>query len=219
MIMAPSDTTTNPRKRKQPPFNPPRPTTNGTGVSKPKVVRKTNVGSIFSDSAKKSKSKPRPKPKVSRQRPGVRAQEPEDDEDDDDASESLLLDEAAEEDDSEEAEDGEQDGASDADMMLAEVTRDRPEDENAEPAIPIPLLHRLMHHSLKNPEDTKLSTDARACVGKYIEVFIREAIARCAFEVNEKVPEGASDGALGHDDGWLEVEDLERVGGQLVLDF
>jgi hypothetical protein len=76
-----------------------------------------------------------------------------------------------------------------------------------------------MHHSLKNPEDTKLSTDARACVGKYIEVFIREAIARCAIEVNEKVHEGASDSALGHDDGWLEVEDLERVGGQLVLDF
>jgi hypothetical protein len=238
-IMAPSENT-NPRKHRQPPFNPPRPKTNGSGVSKSKSkasasARKANIGSIFNEASKNSKARSRPKAKAPKQRPAVRdeqieggeeeEEEEEQDQDDDegDAAESLLDDEAeVENDESDEGEDeenGADDSASDADMMLAEVTHHTPDDSALAPAIPIPLLHRLMHHSFKNPEETKLSTDARACVGRYIETFIREGIARCAFEVSEKVHEVGSDSALGHDDGWLEVEDLERVGGQLVLDF
>lgn len=233
--MAPSETT-NPRKRKQPPFNPPRPKTNGSGVSKSKSkasasTRKANIGSIFNEGPKKSKARSKPKAKAPKQRPAVREeqieeeedQDQDEDEDEGDAAESLLDDEAEGENDEsdgvEDEENGADDSASDADMMLAEITHNAPDDSVLEPAIPIPLLHRLMHHSFKNPEETKLSTDARACVGRYIETFIREGIARCAFEVSEKVHEVGSDSALGHDDGWLEVEDLERVGGQLVLDF
>lgn len=226
--MAPSDTT-NARKRSQPPFNPPRPKTNGGGISKSKdttSTRKANVGSIFNEGKRKSKATSKSTTKARKQRHAVREQEPEDNDSDDDddediGAESLLDDDDEEEDndDDNEPTDQEADETSDADMMLAEITHNLPDDEALEPSIPVPLLHRIMHHSFKNPEETKLSTDARACVGRYIETFIREGIARCAFEVGEKVQEGRSDSALGHDDGWLEVEDLERVGGQLVLDF
>ena len=224
--MAPSETA-NPRKRSKPPFNPPRPKTTGSGISKSKSstsTRKANIGSIFNEGPRKSKATAKSTTKARNQRPAVREQEPEDDEDEDEdnaAVDSLLDDEADSEEDNDDDEPTEQeaDDASDADMMLAEITHDLPEDSTLEPSIPIPLLHRIMHHSFKNPEETKLSTDARACVGRYIETFIREGIARCAFEVGEKATEGRSDSALGHDDGWLEVEDLERVGGQLVLDF
>ena len=225
--MAPSETA-NPRKRSKPPFNPPRPKTNGGGISKSKgstSTRKANIGSIFNEGPRKSKATAKSTTKARKQRPAVREPESEDDgEDDDDddaAAENLLDDEAEGEKDEVDDETTEQeaDDASDADMMLAEITHDLSADEALEPSIPIPLLHRIMHHSFKNPEETKLSTDARACMGRYIETFIREGIARCAFEVGEKATEGRSDSALGHDDGWLEVEDLERVGGQLVLDF
>ena len=224
--MAPSETA-NPRKRSKPLFNPPRPKTTGSGISKSKSstsTRKANIGSIFNEGPRKSKATAKSTTKARNQRPAVREQESEDDEDEDEdnaAANSLLDDEADSEEDNDDDEPTEQepDDTSDADMMLAEITHDLPEDSALEPSIPIPLLHRLMHHSFKNPEETKLSTDARACVGRYIETFIREGIARCAFEVGEKATEGRSDSALGHDDGWLEVEDLERVGGQLVLDF
>lgn len=235
--MAPSDTAY-PRKRKQPAFKPPRPkTTTDGGVTKSKSKAKasastriSNIGSIFNEGTKKSKAKTKPRAKAVKQRAAVEEVELEDNDDDEETEENEaetaenLLDidaEAEAEDvprDNNEDSDDEPDHASSADMMLAEITS-APSSSSLSPTIPIPLLHRLMHHSFKNPEETKLSTDARACVGRYIETFIREGIARCAFEVGEKVHEGGSDSALGHDDGWLEVEDLERVGGQLVVDF
>jgi hypothetical protein len=235
--MAPTDTA-NPRKRKQPAFKPPRPTTTDGGVSKSKSkskgsasTRRSNVGSIFNEGPRNSKAKPKTKAKAkaARQRAVEEEAELEEEEDEDinqdenEAARSLLDDEAdASDDGSDGAADEEteaDDSASDADMMLAEITHTLPPDDFLAPAIPLPLLHRIMQHSFKTPNETKLSTDARAGVGRYIETFIREGIARCAFEVREKVQDVRSDSALGHDDGWVEVEDLERVGGQLVLDF
>lgn len=54
-----------------------------------------------------------------------------------------------------------------------------------------------------------------------MEVFVREAIARSAYESQGQ---GENDGAggessAGRNDGFLEVEDLEKMGVQLVLDF
>ena len=152
----------------------------------------------------------------------MREQEPEDDdEDEDDAAESLLDDEAGAEAEADDEDEDDQnvDDASDADMMLAEISHSPPSSSSTDPAIPIPLLHRLLHHSFHNPDTMKLSTDARAAMGKYIEVFIREGIARCAFEVSEKIGAGDSGLELGRDDGWLEVEDLERVGGTACVGF
>lgn len=152
----------------------------------------------------------------------MREQEPESDEDDEEDEQSTDDGADAEDDgEDEDEEDVEREGTedtSDADMMLAEITHSPPPG-SSEPSIPIPLLHRLLHHSFQHPDTTKLSTDARACVGKYIETFVREGIARCAFELGEKTGERSDSGLVAGNYGWLEVEDLERVGGQLVLDF
>ena len=51
----------------------------------------------------------------------------------------------------------------------------------------------------------RISKDANAAVGKYMETFIREAIARAAFERAEAVAKGGVDGGRGGGDGFLEV--------------
>lgn len=69
------------------------------------------------------------------------------------------------------------------------------------PVIPPDLLTRLLHHHLeKKPSGaTKLGKDANALVGKYMETFVREAIARAAFE------RGLTEQETGTGDGFLEV--------------
>ena len=53
-----------------------------------------------------------------------------------------------------------------------------------------------------------------AVYGKYVETFVREALARAIFEREDADKEGAGVG-----DGFVQVEDLERITPQLVLDF
>jgi hypothetical protein len=122
--------------------------------------------------------------------------------------------------------------------MLVEITNTDP----PPPAIPLGLIHRIMlehwdegSSSSGNRDDaggttaqkrTKISGDAREVMGTYVETFVREAVARAAFEAGEReAKEGGGGartaGAAGGegDKGWLDVVDLERVGGGLVLDF
>ena len=86
-------------------------------------------------------------------------------------------------------------------------------------------MHRLIHHHFKDKDKTRITTDAKEVLGKYVEVFVREAIARCAFERQDQgLDDGDGGGGGGgrrgeKDDGWLEVEDLEKMAPQLVLDF
>ncbi|KAF4338840.1 Centromere X [Fusarium beomiforme] len=77
------------------------------------------------------------------------------------------------------------------------------EDEEPDKTIPPELLTRLLHEFFAK-DATRISRDANAAVGKYFDVFVREAIARAAVE-----KEG----------GFLEVEDLEKVSPQLLLDL
>ncbi|KAJ4312958.1 hypothetical protein N0V84_009676 [Fusarium piperis] len=79
------------------------------------------------------------------------------------------------------------------------------EDEEPEPekTIPRDLLTRLLHEFFAK-DSTRISRDANDAVGKYFDVFVREAIARAAVE---------------KDGGFLEVEDLEKVSPQLLLDL
>ncbi|KAI9889919.1 MAG: hypothetical protein M1814_004642 [Vezdaea aestivalis] len=79
--------------------------------------------------------------------------------------------------------------------------------------IPTKLLTRLLHDNFDD-ERTRISKDANAAVSKYMETFVREAIARAAHERGALT--GASKKAL---DGFLEVEDLEKLAPQLLLDF
>lgn len=63
---------------------------------------------------------------------------------------------------------------------------DGDEDDASEPGKTLPpaLLARLLHHFFRNPNGatTRLTQDAHAAVNKYIEIFIREAVARSVAE-------------------------------------
>ena len=86
------------------------------------------------------------------------------------------------------------------------------EDERRE-EIPPELLTRLLHENFKE-KGTRLSKDASNAVRRYMETFVREALARAAFARVEIEEREASAG-----DGFLEVEDLEKLAPQLLLDF
>ncbi|GKT47225.1 uncharacterized protein ColSpa_07406 [Colletotrichum spaethianum] len=59
---------------------------------------------------------------------------------------------------------------------------DEQEDADApENTIPPELLTRLLHEFFEK-DDTRLSKDANAAAGKYMDIFVREAIARCVHE-------------------------------------
>ena len=77
------------------------------------------------------------------------------------------------------------------------------EEEPPEKTIPADLLTRLLHEFFEK-DATRVSRDANAAVGKYVDVFVREAIARTAVEKRG---------------GFLEVEDLEKATPQLMLDL
>lgn len=89
------------------------------------------------------------------------------------------------------------------DYILAEiVTRDKTEDVAlGDPAIPRKLLTRLLLHNFSN-EKTRLAKDADGVVAKYVDVFVREAIARASLERAET---NEAAGTKGVADGFLEV--------------
>jgi hypothetical protein len=91
----------------------------------------------------------------------------------------------------------------------AEDNNNNVEDERKE-TIPEDLLNVLIHQFFKQ-EGTRMSKDANRAVGRYMETFVRVALARAAWAREE--------GGEGGGGGDLEVEDLERLAPQLVLDF
>ncbi|KAJ5901528.1 hypothetical protein N7495_002056 [Penicillium taxi] len=104
-----------------------------------------------------------------------------------------------------------------ADYILAEIITKNTQEDVAleEPAIPPKLITKLLHHHFQN-EKTRISKDADAVMGKYIDIFVREAIARAALERN--LANGKT-GKKGLVDNFLEVEDLEMLTPQLIMDF
>ena len=97
----------------------------------------------------------------------------------------------------------------------ARVQRDELDEEEEEEApeekkehIPPKLLTLVMHECFKD-KGVKIGKEANVAVGRYMDTFVREALARAAF--------GRAEGGAGGN--FLEVEDLERLAPQLVLDF
>jgi hypothetical protein len=76
----------------------------------------------------------------------------------------------------------------------------------------------MLHHNFRDKDRMRITTDAKEVLGKYVEVFVREAIARSAYESQGNGLDDADEG-MRRADGFLEVEDLEKTGVQLVLDF
>ena len=58
---------------------------------------------------------------------------------------------------------------------------DGDEEEEPEKSIPPKLLTRLLHEFFQQ-DSTRVSKDANAAIGKYVDTFVREAIARAARE-------------------------------------
>jgi centromere protein X len=81
---------------------------------------------------------------------------------------------------------------------------DGDEDDEDEPknTIPPELLTRLLHTFFEK-DGTRISKNANEAVAKYMDIFVREAIARAAVE---------------KESGFLEVQDLEKVAPQLLFD-
>ncbi|KAI9655700.1 MAG: hypothetical protein M1829_000612 [Trizodia sp. TS-e1964] len=78
------------------------------------------------------------------------------------------------------------------------------------PSIPPALLTRLLHENMTDSR-MKIGKSANKAIAKYMEIFVREALARAAQEM--------MDGDSGGRDAFLEVEDLEKLAPQLLLDF
>jgi hypothetical protein len=78
--------------------------------------------------------------------------------------------------------------------------------------IPERLLGRLLQEGFED-ENTKIHRGAMELTAKYMELFVREAISRAVVERGEATKRG------GLTDGFLQVEDLEKLTPQLVLDF
>ncbi|KAJ4362655.1 hypothetical protein N0V95_001363 [Ascochyta clinopodiicola] len=78
--------------------------------------------------------------------------------------------------------------------------------------IPAPLLARLLHENFEDA-NTQIQKGAMTLTGRYMEIFVREALARAK---HERARSARNDGIS---DGFLQVEDLEKLAPQLVLDF
>ena len=116
--------------------------------------------------------------------------------------------------DEEDAQEDEFDALSDGlmeDVPAAKPTRTVEPLTTAHP-IPAPLLARLLHENFEDP-NTQIQKGAMTLTGRYMEIFVREALARAK---HERVRSVRNDGIS---DGFLQVEDLEKLAPQLVLDF
>lgn len=75
----------------------------------------------------------------------------------------------------------------------------------ADPLVPPKLLTRLLHHHFTDPGGrTRIARDANAVVAKYVDIFVREAVARASAEHTEGG--GGGGGSLeARMDNYLEV--------------
>ncbi|EEH34214.2 hypothetical protein PAAG_05263 [Paracoccidioides lutzii Pb01] len=215
-------------KRKPPLFKPPRPRTAG-GITKPPTISKmskskpksttrtTKQSSSLSTSRRKSSGRkndsdvirvsrtpsPNPPDQTTSSPPGSQS-------------------------DSGRSQSNSRSPAGVPDYILAEITESAPVNpregfDSSGPMIPSKLLTTLLHRHFQD-EKTKIAKDAGRVVAKYVDIFVREALARAAYE-RTQVEESRSDSpevrgrARAKVDSYLEIEDLEKLAPQMVLDF
>jgi hypothetical protein len=198
--MAPDDAAQ--KKRNRLPFKPPRQqsSTATGGVSKTTKPKSTSRKSTSSTIAS-GPSASRRKSTATSAKKGKAPVESEDDNDDDGSSEDGSGSGSG-------SVNGERSQSQEPDYILAEiVTNEKSRDiESGEPAIPPKLLTKLLHHNFQNPK-TKIAKDANEVVAKYVDIFVREALARAAYERTEGNKD-TGDGRPSIMDGFLEVFSL-----------
>ncbi|KAK3304713.1 CENP-S associating centromere protein X-domain-containing protein [Chaetomium strumarium] len=108
-----------------------------------------------------------------------------------------------------EVEDGDEmeidvDARAEREVQVQEIGDDDEEEgEDDRERIPPELLTRILYEFFER-EGTRITKDANSAVARYVDVFVREAIARAAVE---------------REGGFLEVEDLEKIAPQLLMDL
>ncbi|KAH8699139.1 CENP-S associating centromere protein X-domain-containing protein [Talaromyces proteolyticus] len=205
--MAPESLDAAQKKRNRLPFKPPRRQSSiaaeGSSAAAPKTTKSKSATkkSTASATARRKSTAMTSKKRKAQTLPES------DDEDDDDNN-------ASEDGSGSESGGHERSASQEPDYILAEIiTNEKPHNiESGEPAIPPKLLTKLLHQHFQNKK-TKITKDANEVVAKYMDIFVREALARAAYERTEG---GGGNSAI---DGFLEVEDLEKLAPQMTLDF
>lgn len=103
---------------------------------------------------------------------------------------SFVASQASASDDDED--DDDDDTPSDTQLPDASGESDTPAPSSTQeppPTIPPALLTKLLHHHFKD-DKMRIGKEANGLVGKYLETFVREAIARAAFERSDAQGEG-----------------------------
>lgn len=110
-------------------------------------------------------------------------------------------------------------------MSISSSNDDAPDDKDNDapmpsqsddiPSIPQALLVRLLHEGFTHPK-TKMDKHAVGVLQKYIEVFVRETIARCKLDKQHAAEKGD---ISAQEAEWLELEDLDKAAPALMLDF
>ncbi|KAJ5779990.1 hypothetical protein N7457_005150 [Penicillium paradoxum] len=196
------------QKRPRLPFKPPSRTTSA-GPSKAKPKQPSTKASASTTAPKITKNKPTTQSKSTSLGKRPRAESP--------ADANAVSESGSESDSDGSSRSRSRSLSQEPDYILAEITTTHQEEDVtfSDPKIPSKLLTRLLHQHFQN-EKTKVAKDANNVVAKYVDVFVREAIARAAYERAES--EGTA-GGRGVRGGFLEVEDLEKMAPQLTMDF
>lgn len=190
--MPPKNATANAARRKGPSFNPPRPV-NAASQASASTKRAPAAASRATGAGRKSNAAA----SKSGFQPAADIINLSDDDQDEELAEDLNI--------------------SDFDDIMEDAPAPNPPAAAAnpvlsEPVVPRPLLARLLLENFEDP-NIQIQTGAMKLVGKYIDIFVTEAFLRSQDEMKATAKDG------GVIDGFLQVEDLEKLAPQLVLDF
>jgi centromere protein X len=153
------------------PFNPPRPSADASKIQKPKTTKTKSTTSKAN-----AASKPKAKAKATKSRSSALPSSLESSSDPFDSDPEIVVRKRT----SLDSElDSDEDMNDDEDTAEEEAEEEEEEEERKE-SIPPELLTRLLHECFKE-EGTRIRSDASVAVGRYMETFVREALARAAF--------------------------------------